>query len=118
MTRGFTLIEVLVALSVLSIGVIALLKVQGESAATASAVRERLFAEIIAENVMVETVTSPDPLQPGATGGEAALSGKAWRWTKTITPTGDRAITRIEVAVKPAAGDGVLASLIAFRGDK
>lgn len=118
MNRGFTLIEVLVALGVLSVGVIALLKVQGESAAATTAVRERLLAEIVAENLAVDAVSQPTPPEPGVTTGETSMAGKPWRWTRTIAPTADREITRVEVAVKTADTETTAASLVAFRGSR
>ncbi len=116
--RGFTLVEVLVALTVLSIAVVALVKVQGESAAAASGARARLYAQIVAENRLVETVTTPDTLIAGTTTGDVRLAGQTWTWTQAIAETGDREITRIDVAVRGAGEDTMLASLSGFRGPR
>lgn len=115
-SRGFTLIEVLVALSVLSIGVVALLKVQGESAAAASGARARLFAQIVAENQLVETITSPNPLTVGTTTGESRLADQAWQWTQDVAATGNRGVMRIQVVVRDAANGDLLAKLDGFQG--
>jgi general secretion pathway protein I len=117
-SRGFTLVEVLVALSVLSIAVVALIKVQGESAAAASATRARLLAQIVAENQMVETVSAVETSTLGTTTGEVRLAGQAWTWTREIAKTGDRDITRIDIAVRGAQEDNVLATLAGFRGPR
>jgi general secretion pathway protein I len=114
--RGFTLIEVLVALSVLSIAVVALLHVQGESAATASATRARLFAQIVAENQLVETMTSPDALVAGTTSGDVSLGGQAWAWTQEIAPASGQGIARIDISVRESGAEPVLAALAGFRG--
>lgn len=116
--RGFTLIEVLVALSVLSIAVVALVKVQGESAATASAARARLLAQIVAENRMVEAVATPEELIAGTTTGEVRLAGQAWTWTQDFADTSDREISRIDIAVRGPEGDTVLATLAGFKGPR
>lgn len=110
------MIEVLVALSVLSIGIIALLKVQGESAGAVKAVRDRLFAEIVAENRVVETMVMPEQLEAGTTVGTAVLGGMTWRWTQVVLPTSNSGIDRVDVAVRPEAGDSAVATLAAFRG--
>jgi general secretion pathway protein I len=114
--RGFTLVEVLVALSVLSIAVVALVKVQGESAATASATRARLLAQIVAENRLVESIAAPAALDAGTTTGEVPLAGQVWTWTQDVAETGDRDITRIDISVRGASDDTVLATLAGFKG--
>lgn len=116
--RGFTLIEVLVALSVLSIAVVALIKVQGESAAAASATRARLFAQIVAENQMVDAVSAVETPVTGSSSGQVVLAGQSWTWTKDVARTGDRDITRIDIAVRGAEGETVLAKLSGFKGPK
>lgn len=116
--QGFTLVEVLVALSVLSIAVVALLNVQGESAVTASAVRDRLLAEITAENVLVETVSAPEDVAIGVVAGESVVAGQTWNWTQTIAATGDRDIKRIDVIVRKLSNESPMATMTAFRGRK
>lgn len=113
--RGFTLIEVLVALGVLGIAVVALLKVQGESAAAASAARERLLAQIVAENMLVEAIAAPEAPVAGTTSGETQLAGRAWAWTQVVAVTGDADIARVDVAVRAGGGETVLATLAGFR---
>ena len=114
-TDGFSLVEVLVALAVLSIAAVALIKVQGESASAASAARERLLAQIVAENQLVETVASPDPATPGVTTGEVAMGGGRWTWTQDVAETGDRAVSRIDVVVRAVGDDAILAALAGFK---
>jgi len=111
-------VEVLVALSVLSIGVVALLNVQGESAATASAVRDRLLAEIAAENVLVDILSAQEDIPVGVVSGESVLAGQAWTWTQTVAPTSDRDIKRIDVVVRKEQATSPMTAVVAFRGRK
>jgi general secretion pathway protein I len=115
-TQGFTLVEVLVALSVMSIAVIALLNVQGASGAVSSGVRERLFAEIVADNLLVEALAAPGDLAAAETSGEVTAAGQVWHWTRKVSATGDRDIKRIDVSVRSAPEDSAVAVVSAFRG--
>jgi len=117
-SRGFTLVEVLVALGVLSIAAVALLNVQGAGAGVSASVREKLFAEIVAENRMIEAMTAVDDGAAGVSTGEESLAGQTWYWRQTIAPTSDRDIRRIDVAVSLGAEAAPVASLSGFRGLK
>jgi general secretion pathway protein I len=117
-SHGFTLIEVLVALSVLSIAAMALLNVQGAGAGVSASVREKLFAEIVAENRMIEAVSAVDDGPAGVTSGEEVLAGQTWLWRQTIAPTSDSDIRRIHIAVSGGADDSPVTGLTGFRGLK
>ena len=116
--KGFTLIEILVALSIFSIAALALLNIQGESAVTASAIRERLFAEIVAENRLIESLASPQELIVGTNTGEVDLAGQRWLWTESVSATSDNGIAQIKVAVRSTDSETVLSDITAFRGTK
>jgi len=115
---GFTLIEVLVALSIFSIAVLAVLKAQGESVIASAAVEERAMAEIVAENRLIETVLSVELPQPGEQAGTAELAGREWIWTQVVSATADADLSRIDVSVKAVETGSVLASLSGFRGSR
>ena len=57
---GFTLIEVLVALSIFAIAAVAIVQLTGQTARTAVAVEGRALAAIAADNAMVEAVIDVD----------------------------------------------------------
>lgn len=113
---GFTLIEMVVALGVLSIGVVALLNLTGETVRTAAAVRENVMAGIVAENRMIETVIAAETPEFGSDSGKADMAGRTWRWRRQVQPTQDESMARIEVRVSPADGAGDSAHLTGFRG--
>lgn len=111
---GFTLIEMLVALSVFSLAVMALLNVSGESTRTAVAVEERTFAGVVAENRAVEARTAPLLSAIGPTEGTEAAGGRTWRWTRRVSGTADPGIVRVDVDVR-GEGDRLAAELSLFR---
>lgn len=113
---GFTLIEVLVALSVFSLAVMALLNVQGQNTRTAGLVATRVVAGVVAENRAVEAVLGTTPLTMGVTEGVEIQAGRLWRWTRRISATADRDILRIDLSVRPDGSLRSAAELTVFRG--
>jgi general secretion pathway protein I len=107
MTRcedGFTVLEMLVAMAILSLGAVALLNLAGESTRTASMLQERLFAGIVADNRATEALTSAIPPAIGMTNGTDSEGGQAWRWTRIVSRLPDSAILRVTVTVAPPDG--------------
>lgn len=113
--RGFTLLEMLVALAVLSLGALALLNLAGENTRTAGALEARLFAGIVAENRAAEALTAAAPPVLGAERGVDEMGLRRWRWTRQVSRTGDPSMLRVDVRV--AGEDGRTAGEVTvFRG--
>ena len=103
--RGFTLIEMMVALAVFSLAALALIRLEGASFRGAAAVDRSLLAGIVARNVAVEALTSAKPPVLGTTQGDDANGRRNWRWTRTVSPVGDGdRVLRIDVTVADAGG--------------
>lgn len=113
---GFTLIEMLVALAVFSLAVLALLNLSGENARTATLVREQVLAGVVADNRAVEAMLMPLPDLASAEDGVEQAGGSPWRWHRSVTDTSDPAIVRVDVEVRHPDGAQVLARLSVFRG--
>lgn len=94
--RGFSLLELLVALAVFALVVVALLNLAGGSTRSALQIETRALAGILAENLAVEAqLTSA---VPGAAQGDARLGDRQWRWRQTVEPAG-AGLTRVRIAV-------------------
>jgi len=115
---GFTLLEMLVALSVLSLAVLALVNLAGENARTGIVIEERVFAGVIADNRAVEALTSPRAPALGETGGSDSAAERMWWWTRRVTETPEPGVLRVDIAVRSEAGDQVLAAVTIFRGSR
>ncbi|WP_374467847.1 type II secretion system minor pseudopilin GspI [Phenylobacterium sp.] len=113
--QGFTLLEMLVALAVLSLGALALLNLAGENTRQAGAVESRLFAGVVAENRAVEALTAAAPPALGREAGVEAAGGQSWRWVRTVGRTADPAVLRIDVRVAGPAGR-TAGEVTVFRG--
>lgn len=113
--HGFTLIEMLVALAIFSLAALALLRLGGATATNSASLTDQAFAQIVARNLAVETLTDPQPPAFGATQGDAVNGGRRWRWTRTVNRSPEARIQQIEIAVAPEAGGPGRASLTIFR---
>jgi len=113
--NGFTLIEVLVALAIFAIAGIALLNAQNQNIRTADYLEEKAFAEIIADNLMVEAVTDPSALDPGFTTGETEMAARAYRWRRQVIETNSNGIHRVQVTIFTKDCEQALTTLTALR---
>lgn len=112
--RGFTLVEVLVALAIFSLAALALLRLQGASLTGVARLDERTVAAIVAKTVAVEAMTDDPAPVFGSESGEVVNAGRRWRWTRTVARLPDSRLARIDVRVGPAEG-GTAASLTLVR---
>jgi general secretion pathway protein I len=107
LSRGFTLIEVLIALLVIALGVGALLSTLTSSADTVGRLREKSLAEWVALNRISEVRLSKTRPGVGVTSGtlDKFAEGR-WTWRQTVTDPGIAGILRVEVQVmrQPATG--------------
>jgi general secretion pathway protein I len=117
MSRGFTLLEVLVALLVLALSLTALVRLSALEARALTDLRERTLAHWVAANVLEETRLAEPWPATGRRGGSARMGGRDWRWELVVQATEEPAIRRLDVAVVPAAGRGAGASLSGFVGE-
>lgn len=101
---GFTLIEIMVALVVFGLAALALIRLEGQTIRSTTAVRDTLSAQLVARNVAIDAVTAATSPAVGTAQGVEANGGRPWRWTRTVQPLGDAGATRIDVAVADARG--------------
>lgn len=113
--RGFTLIEMLVALAVFSLAVLALLNLSGENARTAAVVQDQVLAGVVADNRAVEAMLLPLPDLASAAEGLEQAGGMDWRWRRTLSDTSDPGIVRVDVEVGHRDTPQVVARLTVFR---
>lgn len=105
--RGFTLIEVMVALAVFSLAILALVRLQGAGVRGAGLVDEALVAQMVARNVALDAYTEARPPVSGRASGVEQNGRAAWRWTRQVSSIGDAGVFRIDVAVQNNAGQVV-----------
>ena len=111
--RGFTLLEVLVALAVIAIGLAAAIRVGATNGANAIHLRDKTFAQYVAANKATELLLQADWPAVGTQRGHAALGPVEWSWATRISETFDARVRRVDVEVG-RDGESPLATLSAF----
>jgi len=114
---GFTLIEVLVALAVIAIGLLAVLAVGARSGSVAAGLQERTFADWVAANEIARLRASRKWPGVGESDGKVTLATRDWHWHATIDGTADPDLRRVTVTVSPADDhDDTITQLVGFIG--
>ncbi|MBW8310857.1 MAG: type II secretion system minor pseudopilin GspI [Rhizobium sp.] len=113
---GFSLIEMLVALAVFSLAVLALLNLSGQNARTAVVVEEQVLAGIVADTLAAEALLLSDAELANASEGTETAGDRRWRWRRTLTPTAQPGLVRVDVAVMPEGETRTVVALGVFRG--
>ena len=116
--RGFTLIEVMVALLIVSLGMLAAINAVSQTVSNASYLREKTLAHWVAINKLTEVRLNPVPPLGGDTKGEIDMAGTTWQWRMTVNPTQVSTMQRIDIKVAPksAGDDASIASVSGFYG--
>ena len=112
--RGFTLIEMLVALAIFSLAALALLRLSGATAANSVRLTNQALAQIAARNLAVEVLSDPAPPAFGTHSGIIANAGRQWRWVRVTERSPEARIQLITIRVDGVQGPGT-ATLTVFR---
>jgi general secretion pathway protein I len=112
--RGFTLIEIVVALAIFSVAAVALLNLAGGNTRTAAMLERRALAQVVADNLAVEAAIGGGEALTGGS-GETEIGGRTLRWTRAAAPTPDGTLVRVDIDVREGDDPQVLASLSLFR---
>jgi len=115
LTAGFTLVEVLVALAVLTIALAAVMRALSQSIDTSASLRDRTVAMWVAQNRLATHQVQHDFPSLDTTEGEADMAGRQWRWREQVTPApGEADMRQIHIEVRTASGTQPLARLVGF----
>lgn len=112
---GFTLVEVLVALAIVAIALLAALRAAGQGTNNVEELRSRLLAGWVAENLLAEHRARGDWLPLGIQRGQQREGGIEFVWREEVSATPNPAFHRVDVFVSAAPEDArVLAHLTGF----
>lgn len=98
--RGFTLIEILVALAIIAIALTAVVAETGQHVNSTIHMRDRTLAHWVAMNRVTEHLAATQWAPVGVSNGVDELAGREWFWTTTVSATPDGDIRRVDVEVR------------------
>lgn len=112
--NGFTLLEVIVALAILTLIMTGLVTSIGGVATNQNSIEERTFAQWVALNQIAKLQLDEEIAQLGNSNGLEEMAGRQWEWRQTIEKTGDPLVHRVIVTAGREGKDSELARAIGY----
>ena len=102
---GFTLLEVLIALTVLALTLGAVIKAAGDYTGNQAYLRDRTLSTWVARNVLVEQQLENAWPAVGELEGSREMGGREWEWLAIVSQTEEEELRRLDVEVRPQDDD-------------
>jgi len=115
--NAFTLIEVMVALSIIALSLTAVAAKMGRMIDTSNSMRERTYASWIAQNKITELRLANVLPEATANSGEVEYAGGTWYWRSVISESGIQNLYRVDVAVFYPDSDTRVRGVTGFIGE-
>jgi len=100
LTKGFTLIEVMLAMAVFAIAGIALLSTASNNAQNMGYLEDKMFADWVASNQLVAVSLEKKWPPKNNAKGEVELAGRHWFWQQKVVKTTDKNMRSIVIEVR------------------
>ena len=97
--KGFTLLEVMVALVIIAVTLGAMVESNTSSTRNAQHLKNKTLALLVANNQLVKTRIAKKWPRVSQTKGEEILAQQEWFWRQKVSATDDPLLKRIDVDV-------------------
>ena len=112
--RGFTLLEVMIALLVITLGMGAVINTTSESGWKSALLRQKTIATWVAQNQITRYRANRIWGDANSQSGKVEMANVDWNWKMTISATDDPSLRRLDVDVFIDGEDSLKASLTGF----
>lgn len=113
--KGFSLIEVIVALAILALVSTSVLSLLSQNSRFIIGAEDRLLAGVLADNLMVDRLATSRPLDEGSESYACELASRTWNCQETITIVGETGLLRIDIAVHDALSDQLIVAISSLK---
>ena len=113
-SRGFTLLEVMIALLVITLGMGAVISTTTESGWKSAHLRQSTIASWVAYNEIAVYRARRTWDSKTRSSGETEMANADWTWEMEISKTDDPSLRRIDVEVSVKGEDAVKARVTGF----
>lgn len=97
--RGFTLLEVMIALAIIAISLGALLSTSGSQASSAGYLKQKTIAHWVALNEITRLQASKSWPDLGDDKDSIEMANFEWFWTRTVRATEDKNARQVEIRI-------------------
>jgi general secretion pathway protein I len=114
--RGFTLLEVVIALAIIAIALATATRATAVAGDSSYRIKQHILANWVAQNRLAERLAQRDQaVDIGVNTGSAEQAGLVFTWQETVTTTDNPAFRRLEVKVfSPGDENHAAAQLIGY----
>lgn len=116
-SRGFTLLEVMVALTIVALSLTAVAASMNQMIDAANTMRERTYASWIADNKIAEMRLANTVPEVSTTSGEIDYGNSAWEWRAVVSATGVDNFMRVDVSIFLLDSDYKVLTVTGFIGE-
>lgn len=115
--KAFTLLEVLVAMSVLAIGMLTLIKVSSQNTIQTGYLKDKTLAHWVAMNRINEVKLESRWPDKGSSNGTATMANQDWYWRLEVTDYGQQnqnvRMLKVDIRLEDKE-DNTLVSFVSF----
>ena len=98
--KGFTLIEVMLAMAVFAIAGVALIGVADNNARSVAYLETKMFANWVASNQLVDAHLHTKWPPKNRLQGEVEVAGRTWFWLQKVIKTGNKDMRSVVIEVR------------------
>lgn len=115
--RGFTLLEVLVALAITSLAAVMIAAEFSQMLDNSASMRERTYASWIAQNKITELRLANQLPEVSTSSGDVQFANETWYWRADISESGVENLFRVNVSVYYPDEDSKVRDVNGFIGE-
>ena len=116
-SAGFTLLEVMIALIIVGLTLLAMAGKMGRMLNAANTMRDYTFASWIAHNKITEMRLANVVPEVSSSSGELEYAGVDWAWSAVVSETGIDNLFRVDVTISYPGADPIMRPVTGFIGE-